>query len=985
MIGNLLLRSEYSINNSICSLDKIIEYAKENNITSLAICDIGNMYGAYKFYNLCLKDNIKPLIGVDLPFNDMHLLLYAIDNVGYGNLLKLTSIYNIKANINIDNLLENSDGIVLVINLNNIEQIKNTNIINLLSNSFKYCFIGITPIMLSNLDFIKKYNTFNIPFVAIHDTRYFNEDDRIAYRMLKSIEKRVDLKQIEEVDYSFYSNNDWQSIYYNHKEMLQNIDFIFNLANITIKKQENPLPKYSNRFDSFEYLKSLCLKGLEKRIGNNNQEYLERLKMELTVIKKMGFADYFLIVWDYVKYAKNNGILVGPGRGSAAGSLVSYLIGITEVDPIKYRLLFERFLNVERINMPDIDIDFPYDKRDEVIEYVSNKYGKNRVVKIVTFSTFALRSTIKEVANSLNISKIKQDELFLAINNDDLFDKSSEKLNELMSSYSDIKELVEISKKIYGLPQTTSTHAAGIIIANEDIINYAPIEKGDRVVYQSQYDAHDLESLGLLKMDFLALKNLTFIKNCLDLIKKDYPTFYLPYDFNDLATFELLNKADTTGIFQLESSGIRGMIKKVGINSFEDICQSLALYRPGPLSMIDTYASRKKGLEKVTYLDKSLEPILKSTFGIVLYQEQIMMIARIIAGYSLGEADILRRAVSKKQKNIMEEERFKFVQKSIQNGFDKDLAESIFEYIYKFADYGFNRSHSVAYSMISYHMAYMKAHYPEYFYSCMLNELIGSDSFDGLISEIKSKGINILIPDINNSGMEFIPSYNELRIPLTCIKEVGKAYAELIIKERENGIFTSFHDFIKRMGKVVPTIAIQNLIFAGSFDSFNVSKKSLIENLKNIMDRTKYSFVVNTINVVYDIEEYSYGYLLNKEREVIGMNIKYNYLAQYSGLYKKGVVKHIEQVKRINYSEISVLGQISSIRHITTKKGDKMAFITLIDETGSIEVTVFPRKYSEIQSLEEKMLIIVSGKVNQKDVNDKKSEKEIILESFRQV
>ena len=980
MTYNLVLRSEYSMFNSLCSLESIIAYCKKNHLNACTICDIDNMYGVYKFYKLAKKNNIKPVLGVNIKFADIDLYLYAENNTGYQNLLKIISEKNINKEINIDTFKKYCEGVLLVMAFDRLEAFNNVSLLNELSSLFSNTYFGVYPKQLNRLAYFDRLNP-HISKVAIKDCRYFEEKDVDAYKVLKAIQRNCDIKSIEDVDYKVLSLDELDFIYDSYPELLLNTERIINKCNVDLEKikQTNPLPKYST-FDSFDYLKALCLKGLSKRGLDKNQKYLDRLNKELTVINKLKFADYFLIVWDYVKYAKNNDILVGPGRGSAAASLVSYLIGITDIDPIQYNLLFERFLNEERITMPDIDIDFPDDRRDEVIKYVGDKYGKNRVVHIVTYSTFQLRSSIKDISKVLNISQIKQEEVLKCFKENanplDIMENDVT-LKQLMNEYTDVRVLIEVTKKLFSLPKVTSTHAAGIIIACDDITNYTPIEIGDKNIYQSQYDAHDLEDLGLLKMDFLGLKNLSFINKCLDKVHLVDPKFTLPKEYDDKKTLDLLNRAETLGIFQFESSGMRNMLKKIGISCFEDICQALALYRPGPLSMLDTYTARKKGQEKVSYLDPAMEPILKSTYGIVLYQEQIIMLAVKIAGYSLGEADILRRAISKKQKDVIEKERAKFIEKSVKNGYKDYVASAIYEYIYNFADYGFNRAHSVAYAVISYQMDYLKSNMSECFYSCLLDELIGTNLFDEVLAELKMKSIEVLSPSINYSSDIFIPYKKQILMPLSNVKGIGKSYAQFIMEKRGNDPFTSFEDFIKRCGSELPESLIENLIYSGAFDQFGISKKALIENMKNVIERCRYSFLTNIAKLEYDKEEYGYGFLLNKEKDVIGMNIRYNYMNQYSKMYQNGSIKYIN---KISSGSVKILGKITSIRHITTKKNDKMAFITLVDNTGKIDVVVFPSKYPEIEILKEEMIIIVSG-----NVNDRDNQKEIIMENFRQV
>ena len=998
MTYNLITKSEYDLFNSLCSLEGLINVAKERGLDALCISD-PNMYGAYKFYNLCLKQNIKPILGLEVKIQEidgLDLYLYAKGYQGYLNLIKIASIQNsnTKHDVSINDLRNDASDLLVIMNYHNMELFKKDTILTMLHDLYPDLYIGITPKTIDYLDYLNKYNHYNLEFVAIHETRYLGTSDELAYKTLNAIKQNVAIDDIKiNEDYHFFTEAEYLESFKKYPHLLNNTSLIVAKCHLTIPKQHNILPKYDETIDSFNYLKAICLKGLEKRFKDNNlifknetdNPYLVRLEKELAVIKKLKFADYFLIVWDYVKYAHNENIMIGPGRGSAASSLVSYLLGITDVDPLKYGLLFERFLNEERLTMPDIDMDFPDLLREKVINYVVNRYGKNRVVHIVTFSTFLAKSTLKDVAKALNLSSIKLEEVLKCFK--DSKDQISEvyhndaNLQKLCSEYKDILNLIEISLRINNLPRAISTHAAGIIIADKDIKNYTPIDCLKEGLYQSQYDAHDLEDLGLLKMDFLGLRNLTIIDRMLKSIQNDYSNLdpIIPKDYNDHLTFQLLNNADTLGIFQLESSGMKQMLKKIGINQFEDISQALALYRPGPLSMIDTYVKRKKGLEPITYLDKRLEDILKPTYGIILYQEQIMLLARKVAGYSLKEADILRRAISKKQKDVMEQERHKFVLAAIQNGYLENIARAIYEYIYKFADYGFNRAHSVSYSMITYQMAYLKAHYPAYFYAVLLDDLIGSSNLDEILIELKNKRINLLPPHINYSESSYKATKNSLLMPLSLIKGVGKNYSDLIITERQNGVFTSFENFIQRTHHMIPLDIYHNLIYSNALDVFQISKKAMIENIADIIKRSKYSFVSNVSKINYALEEYGYGYLLNKEKEVLNMNLKYDYIKQYQKLYNQKYVVHI---KDLSMGKVQTLGKITKLRTINTKTNKKMAFFTLVDNESSIDVVIFPNQINLIKDLKEDMVIIVQGTINNRDKDNKK---EIILDNYRQV
>ncbi|MBR2891470.1 MAG: DNA polymerase III subunit alpha [Bacilli bacterium] len=991
MVYNLILRTEYSFLNSLCSLKKIVETAKKYHYDALTITDFGNLHAGYKFYKECVKNNIKPVIGIEIivKYNEQteNLILYAMDDFGYKNILKIASKSKLSNNlVDINYLEQNQLGLIALLPPNNKQiEMGSTTFLKMLTNIFQYVFVGIDNKLVSHPSYKKIHqwlSSLNINEVAVQPTHYINQKESEALDVLKAIKLNKTLKELDKntEDYHFFTQEEFYNNFGQYEYLLDNTKRIIDLCNVSINTGGFILPEYDGNIDQTAYLKALCYKGLQKRINNITDVYWKRLEKELQIINKMGFESYFLIVWDYVKYAKKNNILVGPGRGSAPASLVSYSLGITDIDPIQYNLLFERFLNPERISMPDIDIDFPDNKRDEVIRYVGAKYGKMRVAHIVTFGTFASRSAIREVSKTLELSSLRLEELLKLVDSQSNLQtlvNESEPLKKLMNSYEDIKKVVEIALAINGLPRNTSTHAAGIIITKHDLINYTPLDLGLNDIYLTQYEASDLEELGLLKMDFLGLRNLTIIKNCIDMIQKDVPNFQLPKVYNDKQTLALIAKADTTGVFQLESEGMKQTLRQMKVSSFEDICSSLALYRPGPMDMINTFVDRKLGKTKVEYLHPDLEAILRPTYGIIVYQEQIILIACKFAGYSLGEADILRRAVSKKKLDILEKERIKFVNSSIKNGYSKDVAEQIYEYIIKFANYGFNRAHSVAYSVISYQTAFLKCYYPTYYYSVLINSVIGTNLLAGYLTEISRRHLKVLTPDINLSTDTFKVMNNSILMPLTQIEGIGPSYYEEFIEVRKNGLFKSFDDFITRCSTVFPSSLIENLIYAGALDSFNITKKDMIDNYGLISSRNKYAFVKNTTDLEFSGEEFSYGYLLTKEHDVLSVNINYNFLYQYEGYYKRRIARHISELKE---GAATILGVVTRIKEITTKKDAKMFFATIKDETGTISVTVFPTRYLSFKEVKTGMVLLISGNVEMRN-----NELQLVLNEFKQI
>ena len=992
MAYNISIYSEYSMFNSLISIDKLVNHLVSENIKAVAVTD-QNMFGTYKLYQKCLKSNIKTVFGLEVllsDVSDLSLLLYAKNNNGYKNLMNIETIKNQRkafdgSCLSFSDIFNYLDDLIVVIKLVKVDVLKNGAFILELKQRCPITFIGISKEQILEIKKIDELNVHQLAYVACNEIRYFNDKDKKALRVLKALQKNSSLKNINDnFDYHFLSEEELKMIYHGYPHILNSTDYIINNCHVTLSKNQDIIPRFSSEFDSKTYLESLAYKGLQKRFAVVEPRYVDRLKQELKVIEKLNYADYFLIVFDYVRYAKKNHILVGPGRGSAASSLVSYALGITDVDPIKYQLLFERFLNEERVSMPDIDIDFPDDKRDVVIKYVQDKYGELRVAHISTFATFGLKSTIKDVSELLGLSKVKEGELLKVLN--ELKEEeitaflANEGLNKLTIDYSDIKEAVEIISHICELPRALSTHAAGIVMASNDLTNFTPLDICNDGIYQTEYDAYDLEAIGLLKMDFLSLRNLNIINRMVSLIQTVDEKFSLPNEFNDELTFKILRNALTYGVFQFESEGMKKMLQKINVSSFEDLAQAMALNRPGPLSMIDVYADRKVNNVPITYVDESLAKILKPTYGIILFQEQIILILREYAGYSLGEADIVRRAISKKQRSVMEQEEAKFISASIKKGHSEKDAKEIFSYIDKFADYGFPRAHSVSYSMIAYDMAYLKANYPKAFYAVMMDDLIGTASYGAVLKELKYFNIKIASPNINESTDHFIPNQNGLLMPLSQIKGIGRAYTEIILEERRKGFFKSFNDFIERLGQKIPSDLIENLIYASCFDEFKLTKKAMIDNLDKLLVRSKYSFVTNVSEIIYDREEYGYGYLLNKEKEVISINLKYDYFVQYQKLYDNKVVVEIKNINS-EMKRLRVLVKIVKISTITTKNKELMAFLSVSDATGEMSVVVFPKQYDLIKDLKADMVLILEGSLRIKD----NGEKELVLDSYRQV
>ena len=728
---------------------------------------------------------------------------------------------------------------------------------------------------------------------------------------------------------------------------------------------------------------NLAKNGLFKRFdGKVTKKYYDRLLYELDVIDKNNFNDYFLVVFDYVRYAKKSGILVGPGRGSAASSLVAYSLGITDVDPIKYNLLFERFLNTQRITLPDIDIDFEANRRDEVVKYVMEKYGYNRAVGIITFTTLASKQVLRDVARVYDIDTHTIDRLVKYVHNNYSLDTclSNKNLLLYLKENPKIDEIYRVAMKLEGLKRQYSIHAAGIIIGGDILSNYIPIIKYGNF-YISGYSMEHLEELGLVKMDFLSLKNLDTILS----ITKKIPNVNLKeIDLNDKKTLSIYTNALTGGIFQFESYGMKQFLSKLRPTTFDDIVAAIALFRPGCASSIDTFIRRKNGLEKIDYIDPSLKDILESTYGIIVYQEQIMQIANVMAGYSYGEADVLRRAMSKKKKEVMEGERDKFINRSIERGYSYETAFKTYYFILKFANYGFNKAHSVAYSILSMMMAYLKAYYKEEFMSAILNSSIGiEDKTMEYVSECRKLDVNILKPSINISDVEYKKYHNSIIVPLSIIKNVGTLSAKEIIRKRESGEFKNFNDFVRRCySDNINKKVIESLIDADCFSMFEYNHSTLHYNLDAVINYAMISKEIDDELISEPIlevkEEFDKSELLEREKNVFGFYLVNHPVTKYKCNYNN--VVNSSDIAAYFDKYINVMGMIDTIKIVETKKVETMAFISLQDEFGVIQVTIFPKEYPKIKNINKNDIVFINGKV-QKRMNSY----QVILQNIKKL
>jgi len=960
MYTPLYIKTDNSLQTSLIKVKDLINFALENNIESLTITD-NNMYGVMDFYKLCITSNIKPIIGLEIEYKDKKIVLYAENYDGYKNLLKLCTLKSEKK-LELKEIERYSANLVCITPYDSL------NIYNDIKSFYKHIFIGYKNIdELNNINYDNK--------VYMNETLYLNKEDctYIKYMDAIRIGVIVDLVSNNNLNNYILKEEEFNNKF---KESINNNHLINKLCNVEIPFNQNLMPKFINEegIDSYTYLKKKCIEGLRYHFGNTvKQIYKDRLKYELEIINKMGFCDYFLIVSDYVKYAKENNIIVGTGRGSAVGSLVSYCLMITDVDPIKYNLLFERFLNPERVSMPDIDIDFEHEKREEIINYCIEKYGSKRVVPIITFGTLGAKQAIRDVGKVMdielglidNICKLIDSRLSLKEN------YKNNNIKELLERKENLKECYRIAIKFEGLKRHTSIHAAGVIMSSIDLDEVIPLDKSHDF-YLSGYDMTYLEELGLLKMDFLAIKYLTTIHNIIDSINSDY-NLNIKFDeipLNDQKALNVFNKADTIGIFQFESDGMINFLRKLKVTSMDDIFAAIALFRPGHIQNIPTYINRKNGKEKIDYIDPSLESILKSTYGIMIYQEQIMQIARTMADYTLGEADILRKAMSKKKKDILMSEKEKFTSRAIKKGYEVKLVDRVYELMLKFAEYGFNKSHSIGYSIVAYKMAYLKSHYPKNFITYLLSMEINDDKkTKQYIYEAKKNNIDILKPDINLSDRKYKIEDIGIRYPLSNIRNVGIVGSDLIIKERENGLYIDIFDFIKRCyGKSVTSKTLESLIYAGVFDSFGYNKNTLINNLDTIIN---YGELIKDLDREFALEpeiikyeEYTNKELMEQELNVFGFYLTNNPITELK--LKHNNIINLNEIETYFDKNINIIIYVDKIKEVNTSKGDKMAFISGSDELSTSDIVLFPKIYEKFNNVNKGDILFIKGKVEKR-------------------
>lgn len=963
MYTPLYVQTNYSLLSSFLTIDKLIDYAKEHHFSSLGITDF-NMFGTMEFYQKCKSAEIKPIIGLEILLENDMILFYAKDYQGYQTLIKLATI-GASRKIEMKDIEEYHDSVVAIVPFEYL-------------NTYS-ALVSLIPDLYLGYSNKKQERealliTGNVVFTRKTLYLYENESEYLKYLLMIRDGKTISEDTHYEIKDLYL---DIRDIYeFTSNENLFTTNKIADMCNLEFPSSELLLPIYgeTNGLTSNEYLKELASFGLKKRLdGKVRESYIDRLHYELEIIDKMGFSNYFLVVYDFIRYAKKNKILVGPGRGSGAGSLVCFSLGITDIDPIHYDLLFERFLNPERITMPDIDTDFPDIYRDQVIDYVVSKYGSKRVSGIVTFGTLAVKQALRDVARVLNVPNYQIDLItkripgFTKLKLADFYKQDLE-LKRMIDSDSKLTEMYRVASQIEGFPRHTSSHAAGIVMCKKDLDEVIPLTISDGM-YLTGYTMEYLEELGLLKMDFLGLKTLTTIMNVISDIEK---TENIKIDFNtipldDKKVLDLFARADTTGVFQFESEGMKNFLRKLKPNCFEDIFAAIALFRPGPAGNIDSYIRRKHGEEKIEYLDPSLEPILKSTYGIIIYQEQIMQIASTLAGYSLGGADILRRAMSKKKMDVLKSEEEKFITGSTNRGYSKEVSKQIFDLILNFANYGFNRSHSVAYSMVAYKMAYLKCYFPKYFYGSLLSSVIGSDTkTKEYIMEVKALGISILKPSINYSSCNYEVREEGIYYPLSGIRNIGSTICGEIVSKREE----RYQDIFDFLGKVrgVNRKMLESLIQAGCFDEFGITRKTYIENLDAIIN---YNDLVSTLDPEFVLrpdlmekDEYTKEELIFMEKDLFGIYLSNHPVSSYKT--KDQQLVSMDKIPEYFNQIISSIILVDKVKTIQTKKGEDMMFFSGSDEYSKMEFTLFPKIYQKFPFIKIGDILKIEGRVERR-------------------
>ncbi len=1055
MFTHLHLHTEYSLLDATTRIPELITKLQENGMTSCAITDHGNMYGVFKFQDAMKKAGLKPIIGCEVYISprDMHMKEYGVDNnynhlillaknfTGYKNLMKIVSIAHMEGfyyrpRIDFETLSKYTDGIISLsaclmgpvaseILLNNYEGAKKK--AKQYAEIFKDNFYieiqrnGMEEQDFANERLIQIAKELNLPIVATCDSHYLNKEDAEIQEILWCISDGYtmdDPKRRRMPTNEFYVKTpvEMEKLFSDVPEAVENTQKISDMIeeyDITFERVEAPYLDLPKGKTSQEYFKELTYEGLKRKYKKVDKELMDRVNYELDIIHQKGYDDYFLIVRDFIKFCKDNDIVVGI-RGSGCGSVVAYAIDITDIEPIKWELYFERFLNPERPSPPDFDIDIADKRRDEVIQYTVNKYGEDNVKQIGTFSKLQTRQAIRDVARVIgidlqtanNLSKMVEIVFGKSKSLDYMIEHNPE-FAEIINSSEETKHLAEIVRKVSGLCRGVSTHACGILITPKPVVEYCPIQRDahGQGMGMTQYEMFDIDPLGLMKYDFLGLRNLNVIGACLKKIKRDRneDVDLSRIDYNDKATYDTIKSGHTIGIFQMESEGMKRTVKAIKPDNLEDICYILAAYRPGPMQYISEYIAVKEGKQKPDYIFPELEPVLSVTNGVITYQEQVMKIAQVVAGYSLGRADNLRRAMGKKKLEVMEAEKPAFIEGAVKNGFDKKLVEKLWDKLVLFANYGFNKAHSASYATTAYRTAYLKTHYPLQYMAALLEGDL--EKFDRVIIDLKEcerLGIQVLPPDINLSGFYFqTENDNAIRFGLGGIKNLGHDIVKNIVSEREtNGKFQHLDDFVHRTFDKVNKKAVEYLIMSGAMDSFG-NRFNLLQTLPLVYEKEKNSEKVKNVgqfdffsldqskteNIsmtpLVESKDVDRNLMLQWERELLGMYFSSYPLDSLKEFFEsKGVISISEALENKKSGEDVILGvMVTKLRKITTKKGEIMAFLTIEDKTGSTDAIIFPRVYTELkESLKENIPMLILGRINERG-----GEKSIVVQKAKYV
>ncbi|OPG88659.1 DNA polymerase III subunit alpha [Limosilactobacillus reuteri] len=1005
------VKSSYSLLKSPTRISDLVTTAKERGYKALALTDENVLYGAVEFYNAAKKAGIKPIFGLRLvvALNEtdgtkLDLVFLAKNQRGYQHLMDLSTLQQTrkdkKAPLTVAQISPLLNELFIIIPPQSTVfsvLAQPTSILTELANlgDDDSVLLGVNSrlddVQIDTLQQLSKQ--LSLPLVGTSPVDYLNANDLFASRVLQAIDAGVELK-----DPTIEAERRGQHYLHSKEQVIQDYKAkglsaaaqktveVATLCNVELQFRAPVLPHFKNQagISSQQYLRSLCIQGLKKRRvapGKTIQQYQERLAMELKIIHEMGFDDYFLIVWDVINFAHQQKITTDPGRGSAAGSLVAYALAITEVDPLQYDLLFERFLNPERAQMPDIDLDIPDNRRDEVLQYVHQKYGHQRVAQIITFGTLAAKQVVRDVSRVFNLPRYDMQRLIdalphgLHVTLKDALNESQQ-LKNLLDDNPKFRLLIQVAQQLEGLPRHYSIHAAGIVLSEQSLHEVVPLQDGSDGLLMTQFAKDTVEALGLLKMDFLGLKNLSIMDNTLQMIRQEDPAFDLQkINFNDPLTLQLFQRGKTEGIFQFESSGIRNVLVNLHPTNFEDIVAVNALYRPGPMENIPHFTARKAGKEKIAYPAPSLEKILGPTYGILVYQEQVMQLASVMAGFTLGEADLLRRAMSKKKKATMEDMRTKFIAGATEHGYSAQVAHQVFEYIDRFANYGFNHSHAVAYSMMAFEMAYLKVHYPAAFFTALMNAETNIEKLKRHVGDAKQFGVKISGPRINISESSFLLHDGTVYFGFSAIKGVRRDFVAAILEERqENGKFTDLRNFITRIPeRWQKQELIEPLIYSGAFDNMGYNRAEMIDALPKLISGIELfagfaNFDDPTLQTAIDQRnEFPLLTRLTKENEYLGVYLSGHPVTQY---YQLGQQLHATKIADLYpNSEATIIVLTNHVKTIYTKREHReMAFVNGTDETGAVDITVFPKQYQQFkEQLETNKILIVRGRVEYRE------------------